>query len=108
MTLTPIARFHIRLINRRWYQDTLQDTNISNNTFVMDSSLNVSTLKADSLLIQFLCSSNEFDAQEGLAIVDNDEISKSISKKYKFDELWRLERKVIVDMIEDDNENNQM
>ena len=88
MTLTPTARFHIGLINRRWYQDTLQDADISNNTFVVVSSLKVSTLKTDSLPIRFLCSSNGFDAQvEGLAAVDNDEISKTISKKRKFGEL---------------------
>ncbi|KAF0383108.1 protein far1-related sequence 5-like [Gigaspora margarita] len=34
------------------------------------------------------------------------EISKAISKKRKFDELWGLERKVITDAIEDNNEHN--
>lgn len=104
MTLTPIARFHIGLINRRWYKDTLQETDISNNTFVVVSSLSVPTLKADFLPTQFLCSLNGFNA--GLTVVDNDEISKSISKKRKFGELWGLGRKVMVDAIEDDNEDN--
>jgi len=49
MTLTPTARFHIRLINRRWYKDTLQEADVSNNMFVVVSSLNISTLKAISL-----------------------------------------------------------
>ncbi len=38
--------------------------------------------------------------------MNNDEISKSISKKRKFGELWELGRKVMVDAIEDDNEDN--
>ncbi|CAG8753745.1 7868_t:CDS:1, partial [Funneliformis mosseae] len=106
MTLTPVARFHIGLINRRWYKDMLQEADVSNNTFVVVSSLNISTLKAVSLPTQFLCSTNGSDVQvEGLAAVDN-EISKSISKKHKFGELWGLGRKVMVDAIEDDNEEN--
>jgi hypothetical protein len=104
MTLTPTARFHIGLINRRWYKDTLQETDISNNTFVVVSSLSISTLKANSLPTRFLSSLNGFDV--GLTIVDGNEISKSISKKRKFGELWDLGRKVMVDAIEDDNEDN--
>ncbi|CAG8641225.1 3355_t:CDS:10, partial [Funneliformis mosseae] len=50
------------------------------------------------------CIENLFDF-EGLAAVDN-EISKSILKKHKFGELWGLGRKVMVDAIEDDNEEN--
>jgi hypothetical protein len=104
MTLTPTARFHIRLVNWRWYKDTLQETDISNNTFVMVSFLSVPTSKANSLPTRFLCSSNGFDV--GPTIVDNNEISRSISKKRKFEELWGLGRKVMVDAIEDDNEDN--
>ena len=104
--LTPTARFHIGLINRRWYKDTLQEADVSNNMFVVVSSLNISTLKAISLPTRFLCSTNGSDVQvEGFAAVDN-EISKSISKKRKFGELWGLGRKVIIDAIEDDNEDN--
>src|SRR5271170_4923900 len=39
MTLTSVARFHIGLINRRWYKDSLQELNISNNDFVVVSNL---------------------------------------------------------------------
>jgi len=85
--LTPTARFHIGLINRRWYKDTLQEADMSNNMFVVVSSLNISTLKAISLPTRFLYSTNGSDVQvEGFAAVDN-EISKSISKKRKFGEL---------------------
>ena len=85
MTLTPTARFHIGLVNRHWYKDTLQETDISNNTFVMVSSLSVPTSKANFLPTRFLCSSNGFDVRP--IIVDNNEISRSISKKRKFGEL---------------------
>ena len=79
---------------------------MSNNMFVVVSSLNISTLKAISLPTRFLYSTNGSDVQvEGFAAVDN-EISKSISKKRKFGELWGLGRKVIIDAIEDDNEDN--
>jgi len=107
MTLTPTARFHIGLVNRRWYKDTLQEADISNNTFVVVSSLNISTSKAVSLPTRFLYSTNGFDVQvEGLAAIDNNEISKSISKKRKFGELWEIGRKVMIDAIEDENEDN--
>ncbi|CAG8680285.1 422_t:CDS:2 [Funneliformis mosseae] len=49
MTLTPTARFHIGLINRHWYKDTLQEFDISNNAFVSVSPFNISILKANSL-----------------------------------------------------------
>ena len=107
MTLTPTARFHIGLVNRRWYKDTLQEADISNNTFVVVSSLNISISKAVSLPTRFLYSTNGFDVQvEGLAAIDNNEISKSISKKRKFGELWGIGRKVMIDAIEDENEDN--
>jgi hypothetical protein len=53
MTLTPIARFHIGLINRRWYKDPLQGIDISNNEFVVIS-LNASVSTKHSLPTQFL------------------------------------------------------
>src|SRR5687768_2623267 len=53
MTLTPVARFYIGLINRRWYKDQLQDVDISNHEFVVIS-LNTSASKKHSLPTQFL------------------------------------------------------
>jgi len=50
-------------------------------------SLNVLILKADSLLIWFLCLLNGFDAQKGFTAIDNNEIFKFILKKHKFDKL---------------------
>ena len=39
MILTPIARFHISLINNRWYKESLQGSNISSYEFVVISNL---------------------------------------------------------------------
>ncbi|CAB5307318.1 unnamed protein product [Rhizophagus irregularis] len=39
MTLTPIARFHISLINNCWYKELLQGKNISSYEFVVISNL---------------------------------------------------------------------
>lgn len=39
MTLTSTARFHIGLINKRWYKEILQEKNISNNEFVVISKI---------------------------------------------------------------------
>ena len=70
--------------------------------------MNKSASKIHSLPIRFLRSSNsyEFDAnQVNEVVISNDEISKAISKKHKFGELWDLERKIIIDAIEDSNED---
>ena len=48
MTLIPTARFHIGLVNQRWYKDALQGINISDNEFIIIS-LNILTSKKHSL-----------------------------------------------------------
>ncbi|CAB5391614.1 unnamed protein product [Rhizophagus irregularis] len=103
MTLTSTARFHIGLVNQRWYKDILQGTDISNKEFVAISSMKMSALKTHSLPTQFL-NSNGSAIQVG-ALAINTEITKSISKKRKFGELWGLGRKVMVDVIENNNED---
>jgi hypothetical protein len=45
MTLTPTARFHIGLVNQRWYRDALQGVDISDNEFIVIS-LNVLASKS--------------------------------------------------------------
>ncbi|PKB91693.1 hypothetical protein RhiirA5_447961 [Rhizophagus irregularis] len=84
--LTSTTRFHIGLVNQRWYKDIFQGTNISNKEFVAISSIKMSALKTHSLPIQFL-NSNESAIQVGASAI-NTEITKSISKKCKFGELW--------------------
>ncbi|CAB5381810.1 unnamed protein product [Rhizophagus irregularis] len=103
MTLTSTARFHIGLVNQRWYKDILQGTDISNKEFVAISSMKMSALKTHSLPTQFL-NSNGSAIQVGASAI-NTEITKSISKKRKFGELWGLGRKVMVDVIENNNED---
>ncbi|CAB5381264.1 unnamed protein product [Rhizophagus irregularis] len=103
MTLTSTARFHISLVNQRWYKDILQGTDISNKEFVAISSMKMSALKTHSLPTQFL-NSNGSAIQVGASAI-NTEITKSISKKRKFGELWGLGRKVMVDVIENNNED---
>ena len=103
MTLTATARFHIGLVNQRWYKDTLQGTDISNKEFVVISTMNISALKKQSLPTQFL-DLNGSAIQVGVSTT-NTEITKSISKKRKFGELWGLGRKVMVDVIENNNED---
>ncbi|CAG8594821.1 2611_t:CDS:2 [Funneliformis mosseae] len=66
------------VFSKEKYKDTLQEFDISNNAFVSVSPFNVLILK----------------------------ISKTISKKRKFGELWGLRKKVMVDVIEDNNEDN--
>ena len=65
--------------------------------------MNVSALKKQSLPTQFL-DLNGSAIQVGVSTT-NTEITKFISKKRKFGELWGLGRKVIVDVIENNNEN---
>jgi hypothetical protein len=103
MTLTPTARFHIGLVNQRWYKDALQGIDIFNNEFVVIS-LNTSTSKNHTLPTQFLRSpSNQIGEFE---ITNNRyEISKVISKKRKFGELFGLGKKLMVDIIDDDDED---
>ncbi|CAB4473779.1 unnamed protein product [Rhizophagus irregularis] len=103
MTLTPTARFHIGLINRRWYKDPLQGNDISNNKFVVIS-LNTSASKKHSLPTQFLQQSSRQIGEIGTSN-DNSEISRAISKKRKFGELYGLGRKLVVDVIEEGDED---
>ena len=102
MTLTPVARFHIGLINRRWYKESLQELNISSNDFVIVSNLKS---KEDHVLPLWFPITNVIDTirteSSGLGDI---EVSKVISKKRKFGELLGLGRKVIVDIIEDGDE----
>ncbi|CAG8707921.1 9757_t:CDS:2, partial [Rhizophagus irregularis] len=74
MTLTPIAKFHISLINNCWYKELLQGKNISN------------------------------AIQMELSQIGDIEVSKVILKKRKFGELFGLGRKIISDVIEDGDE----
>jgi hypothetical protein len=107
MTLTPTARFHISLINQRWYKDPLQGIDISNNEFVVIF-LNASASKKHSLPTQFLQQSS-FNARQigeiGTRSNDYNEISRVISKKCKFGELYSLGRKLVVDVIEKGDED---
>ncbi|KAF0443228.1 protein far1-related sequence 5-like [Gigaspora margarita] len=76
---------------------------------VISSNISISTSKAHLLPTQFL--HNEFDVNEADEFANHvsnqspDEISKAISKKRKFGELWGLGRKVMVNAIEDSNED---
>jgi hypothetical protein len=107
MTLTPTARFHIGLVNQHWYKEALQGTDISNNEFVVIS-LSALASKNHTLPIKFLQPSNS-DANQigefGTTSTNNYEISKVISKKHKFGELFGLGRKIMVDIIEEDDED---
>lgn len=98
MTLTPIARFYIGLINNRWYKESLQGRNISSYEFVIISNLpsreNHQFLSPDSIDV----------IQMELSRVGDIEVSKIISKKRKFGELFGLGRKIITDVIEDGDE----
>ncbi|CAG8585007.1 9168_t:CDS:2, partial [Scutellospora calospora] len=67
-----------------WYKDGLQGTEISNNKFVVVS-------------LEF--------ANKVVSEQSPNEISKAISKKCKFGELWGLERKIIVNTIENNNDD---
>ncbi len=106
MTLTPTARFHIGLINQRWYKDPLQGIDISNNEFVVIS-LNTSASKKHSLPAWFLLQPSFDTNQIGEIGTSNNncEVSRIISKKRKFGELFGLGRKLITDVIEDGNED---
>ncbi|CAB4431246.1 unnamed protein product [Rhizophagus irregularis] len=106
MTLTPTARFHIGLVNQRWYKEALQGTDISDNEFVVIS-LNALASKNHTLPTQFLRPSNSDVNQIGEfgTSADNYEISKVISKKRKFGELFGLGKKIMVDIIEEDDED---
>ncbi|CAG8784451.1 36699_t:CDS:2, partial [Gigaspora margarita] len=110
LTLTPTARFHIGLVNRRWYKDALQGSDISDNEFIVISSNTlISTSKAHSLPTQFV-ELSKFDTTRVEEFENSgsghsyEEISKTISKKRKFGEIWGLGRKIMVDAIEDSND----
>lgn len=99
MTLTSTARFHIGLINKRWYKETLQEKNISNNEFVVISKI---VSKEEHVLPTRFSriDDNQIESSE----LGDIEVSKNISKKRKFGELLGLGRKVITDVIEDGDE----
>ncbi|CAG8727766.1 21901_t:CDS:2 [Cetraspora pellucida] len=110
MTLTPTARFHISLVNRRWYKDMLQGVDITNNEFIpISSNVLKSTSKVHLLPTQFL--HNGFDVNRVEEFVNSvssqspNKISKTILKKRKFGELWGLGRKVMINAIENNNED---
>ena len=107
MTLTPNARFHIGLINNRWYKESLQERNISNYEFIVISSL---PSKENHILPSRFLNPNFIDniqtdtIQTGSSRVGDIEVLKVISKKRKFGELFGLGRKIITDVIEDGDE----
>ncbi|CAG8823367.1 10622_t:CDS:1, partial [Cetraspora pellucida] len=82
--------------------------NITNNKFiVVSSNILILTLKAHILPTKFLYSEFDVNRVELANCVSNqsvDKILKAISKKHKFDKLWRLEKKVMINAIEDNNE----
>ncbi|CAB4429759.1 unnamed protein product [Rhizophagus irregularis] len=99
MTLTPTARFHIGLINQHWYKDPLQGIDISNNKFIVIF-LNASASKKHSLPSQFLQQSSRQIEEIGTRSNDNsDEISRVISKKHKFGELYGLGRLMLLKKV---------
>ena len=101
MTLTPIARFHIGLINNRWYKESLQGRNISSYEFVVISNL---PSKENHILLSQFPSPDSIDViQMELSQVGDIEVLKVISKKCKFGELFGLGRKIITDVIEYDD-----
>ncbi|PKC68135.1 hypothetical protein RhiirA1_457567 [Rhizophagus irregularis] len=77
ITLTSTARFHISLVNQCWYKDILQEINISNKEFVAIFSMKMSALKTHSLLTAI----------------------------FEFKWICYSKRKVIVDVIENNNED---
>ncbi|CAB4482290.1 unnamed protein product [Rhizophagus irregularis] len=81
----------------------LQKNDISNNEFVVIS-LNTSASKKHSLPTQFLQQSSRQIGEIGTSN-DNSKISRVISKKRKFGELYGLGRKLVVDVIEEGDEN---
>lgn len=102
MTLSPIARFHIGLINRRWYKESLQERNISSYEFIVIS--NLSSKENHVLPSQFLNIDAINAIQTESSQVGDIEVSKIILKKRKFGELFGLGKKVITDVIEDGDE----
>uniref|UniRef100_U9UUB3 Uncharacterized protein n=1 Tax=Rhizophagus irregularis (strain DAOM 181602 / DAOM 197198 / MUCL 43194) TaxID=747089 RepID=U9UUB3_RHIID len=102
MTLTLIARFHISLINNRWYKESLQGKNISSYEFVIISNL---LPRENHILPSQFLSPDSIDAiQMESSQIGDIEVSKVISKKRKFGELFGLGRKIISDVIKDGDE----
>ncbi|CAG8496180.1 27303_t:CDS:2, partial [Dentiscutata erythropus] len=83
-----------------------QGANLSNNEFIVVSlDALASTSKTHPLPTQFYESDiNRFEESTVLG-QSHDEISKAISKKHKFGELWGLGKKIMVDAIEDNNDD---
>ena len=102
MTLTPIARFHIGLINNHWYKESLQERNISNYEFIVIS--NLLSKENHILLSQFPSSDSINVIQMKSSRAGDVKVSKAISKKRKFGELFGLKREIITDVIEDGDE----
>ncbi|CAB5363079.1 unnamed protein product [Rhizophagus irregularis] len=95
----------IYLLNDNTFLYPLQGIDISNNEFVVIS-LNASASKKHSLPSQFLQQSSRQIEEIGTRSNDNsDEISRVISKKRKFGELYGLGRKLVVDVIEEGDED---
>ena len=102
MTLTPIARFHIGLINNCWYKESLQERSISSYEFIVISKL---PSKENHILPSRFPRPDSIDTiQLESSQVGDVEVSKVISKKRKFGELFGLGRKIITDVIEDGDE----
>lgn len=102
LTLTPTARFHIGLINNRWYKESLQERDISSYEFVVISNL---PSKENHILPSQFSRPDSIDViQPESSRVGDIEASKVISKKRKFGELFGLGRKIITDVIEDGDE----
>lgn len=102
MTLTPIARFHIGLINSRWYKESLQERNISSYEFIVISNL----LSQENHILP-----SQFPSPDSINVIQMESsraghvrVSEAISKKCKFGELLGLGRKIITDVIEDGDE----
>ncbi|CAG8669319.1 14633_t:CDS:2, partial [Funneliformis mosseae] len=98
----------VRSMEKHWYKDVLQGTNILNSEFVVIS-LNKLVSKTHSLLIRFLQSSNlcKFNTNQiKKAAISDNKIFKAILKKCKFGELWDLRRKIMIGAIENKNKDN--
>ncbi|CAG8821408.1 11242_t:CDS:2, partial [Gigaspora rosea] len=91
MTLTPITRFYISLVNQHWYKDIFQGTDISDNEFVTVAlEVLTSTYEPHFLPRQIsqLLNSNETYTNQIKEFANNassrysqDEITKAISKE---------------------------
>ncbi|RIB30123.1 hypothetical protein C2G38_2153422 [Gigaspora rosea] len=86
-------------------------SNISDKEFiVIFSNTLISISKTYFLPTQFI-ESSKFDARKVEMFANSglgqpyEQIAKAISKKRKFSEIWGLERKIIVDIVKDNNDD---